>query len=260
MPSCSAPRSRGARSGSAPGAAIAPDADALPQAPDGVALAYLIGAGVSGAVTLEIIETTTGEVIRRFSSAATTATAADAGVLAASDLRLDASAGLHRVVWDIRYEPPPLPPPASGAGQPRAGETSAVSRGAFVLPGTYQVRLTVGARALRQAVVVRIDPRVRATIVDLTLQFKLSRALDDALRQIAATRLDLGRRQAAGTGEAAVRLQAIALSLDEAWRDLAASFDTLQRADARPTPAIETAAIDAIARAATAVASSRDGG
>jgi hypothetical protein len=237
----------------APGAAIAPDADALPQAPDGVALAYLIGAGVSGAVTLEIIETTTGEVIRRFSSAAATAPTADA-VGAASDLRLDASAGLHRVVWDLRYDPPPLPPPASGAGQPRPGETGAGLHGAFVLPGTYQVRLTVGARALRQAVVVRMDPRVRASIVDLTLQYKLSRALDEALRQIAATRLELGRRQAGSTGETAARLQAIALSLDEAWRNLAARFDTLQ------TPAIEAAAIEAIARAATAVASTRDGG
>ena len=176
-----------------------------------------------------------------------------------SDLRLDASPGLHRVVWDLRYEPPPLPP-ASSAGQPRADQASAVSRGAFVLPGTYQVRLTVGARALRQAVVVRMDPRVRASIVDLTVQFKISRALDDALRQIATSRMDLARRQAGSSGETAARLQAIAQSLDEAWRDLAASFDTLQRADARPTPAIETAAIDAIARAATAVASTRDGG
>jgi hypothetical protein len=172
---------------------------------------------------------------------------------------LETTPGLHRVVWDLRYTPPPFPPPVTGTGS-AASDPAVAGRGFFVLPGSYQVRLTVGPRVLRQAVVVRMDPRVRASAADLTLQLKLSRGLDEALRQIGPVRMDVARREASATGDAATRVRAAVASLDAAWRELAQHLETIQQADVRPTPAIEAAIIDAIGRAAAVVAATRDGG
>jgi len=43
-----------------------------------------------------------------------------------------------------------------------------------VLPGTYQVRLTVGGKTYTQPLVVKMDPRSTATPAELTKQFELS--------------------------------------------------------------------------------------
>jgi photosystem II stability/assembly factor-like uncharacterized protein len=199
--------------------------------PDGVPISYLLGPGGSGAVTVEIVETATGETIRRFSSA----DPVDSGV------RLATTPGLHRVFWDVRYASPP-------GLAPKQAE-SAPLQGTFVLPGTYQVRLTANGRPLRQAVIVRMDPRVKTPIADLAAQFKLARSIDESLRQVSAARADIGRRRTTATGDLAARLQTTAASLDEAVTSLLASFRALQGADARPTPASESAAAAALTRA-----------
>jgi len=118
----------------------------------------------------------------------------------------------------------------------------------FVQPSTYQVRLTVDGRTYRQAVVVRMDPRVKTPPADLALQFKLSRSVDTAIRQVSAARTDLAQRAASATGDGAGRLQAIARELQTAFTPLQELFESLQEADLRPTPAIEAAAADALKR------------
>jgi hypothetical protein len=175
--------------------------------PDGVAIGYLTN-GVGETVILEVIETVSGDVIRRFDG-------------------LPATPGFHRVTWDLRYTP------LNG-------------RAVWVMPGTYQVRLTAGARIARQAVVVRMDPRVRASTTDLTAQLKLSRAVDDRRRQVAAMLDRIGHDPA--------RSQ-VRNALDEAARELDRVLDVLQQADARPTAPAEAAAAAAIARADAALAS-----
>src|SRR6185295_18889380 len=47
---------------------LPPDEPAAPNPPDGVTISYLLGAGVTGPVTLEIIEAVSGELLRRYSS------------------------------------------------------------------------------------------------------------------------------------------------------------------------------------------------
>lgn len=220
--------------------ASARDEPAAANPPDGVVLSYLLGLGDRGTVTLEIIETATGETIRRFSSADT-----------ADGLRLDASAGLHRVVWDLRFAPPTGLRPA---GREEAGSPAA---GVFVLPGTYQVRLTVNGRPLRQAVVVRMDPRVRTSIADLTTQYTLARAIDVSLAQVTEARQAIARRLAGAPGDVTARLRSTAVELDLATELLSASFHAVQSADARPTMASETAAATALARANAALDTAR---
>ncbi|HEX7939255.1 MAG TPA: hypothetical protein VF483_09715, partial [Gemmatimonadaceae bacterium] len=52
-----------------------------------------------------------------------------------------------------------------------------------VLPGHYQVRLTVNGKTLTQPLTVKMDPRISATAADLTLQFTLSKRVYDAMNR-----------------------------------------------------------------------------
>jgi photosystem II stability/assembly factor-like uncharacterized protein len=176
---------------------------------DGVAISYLVGAGVAGAgadpVTVEIIETVTGDLIRRYSN--------------------DSTAGFHRLIWDLRYTP-------------------IEGRTIWVMPGTYQVRLTVGSQVARQAMIVRMDPRVRSSTTDLTTQFKLSRAVYERRRRLAAA---LERLQDTPSDrERGVSLRRIATEVDRA-------LDLLQQVDARPSAAADAAATAAMASADVAL-------
>jgi hypothetical protein len=166
--------------------------------------------------------------------------------------RLTTSPGLHRFVWDVRFAPPRV----ESFDYPIAAvvrNTPKTPQGLWVLPGTYQVRLTVDGRSYRQAIVVKMDPRVKTTIADLATQFRLSRGLDDAIRQLATARADLKAIATGATGDRAARLRTAAAALDQAFTPLPALFDTLQGADARPTAAAEAAATSAIARAEAAL-------
>ena len=212
-------------------------------------------------MVLEIIETASGETIRRYTS-----DDPDEPPVAAPNLpdywirpptRLPATPGLHRFVWDLRYAPPPVdrvsyPIAATYRNTPRA------PRGAFVLPGTYQVRLTAAERVLRQAVVVRMDPRVRTSTADLTLQLKLSKALDGAIRRLAAARADVTKRAASATGDAAAPMQAALRTLQDAFAPLQGLFESVQEADLRPTPGVEAAVTAALLRVDSALAVYKD--
>jgi hypothetical protein len=236
-----------------------PDEPAAPNPPDGLTIAYAIGASPSAPVTLEIVESATDEVIRRYSSA-------DAPVPPIADRNipdywimppavLSAAPGLHRFVWDLRYPPPP----ADRFTYPIAavrGRTPQTPRGMLVMPGTYTVRLTIDGRVFRRAILVKMDPRVRATSADLALQFRVSRSLDAAMRRLADAQADVRRRIESSPADAA-RLQATLTSLQQALAPMPALFERVQQADARPTAAQEAAVADALARADAAIADSK---
>jgi hypothetical protein len=244
---------------------------------DGAAFHYVIGAEPPPVVTLEILITATGEVLRRFSSEAP----------AGSDDWLDRSPGLHRKVWDLRHAAPPVhgAPPANAASPvvaaPAAPATGAAApraiRGVAVLPGIYQVRLTAGGRSLRQAISISLDPRVRVSIADLTAQYALARTVDASQRKVAtalgaatgavasaapgatAAATGSGMADAAGSGTAGLATGTTndlskRSALEAAGAELAAVARTLQQFDGRPTASVEAAASAAIARADAALA------
>jgi len=198
-----------------------------PREPEGVAFYYTVGPQPPASLTLEVIATVTGEVLRRFTSDAP----------ASSEDWLDNSPGLHRRVWNLRYSSP-----GSIAGE-RPGEQVPLT--ALRVPANaYQVRLASGSRVLRQAVNIRMDPRVRAAASDLAAGFTLAKAIDDKIRQVVHT------RSTTGAG-ASARMTAI----DGALGDLVAVARSLQRFDGRPTPAIDAAAASAMARADNVITS-----
>ncbi|HXT72035.1 MAG TPA: hypothetical protein VN700_19935 [Vicinamibacterales bacterium] len=216
---------------------LPPDEPAAPNPPEGVVISYLLAQPVPATVEIEIADGATGEVIRRLSSAdppeAPVAGRNIPDYWLSPPQRVATSAGLHRIVWDLRYGPPPV----EERGYPSAavrGNTPIEPRGLLVMPGTYQVRLSAGGQVFRQAVTVRMDPRVRTSIADLTVQFKLSKGVDAMLRRLSAAR-------AAGSARAA--------EIAAAMLQIASLFPLLQDADARPTPALESAVTAALSRA-----------
>jgi photosystem II stability/assembly factor-like uncharacterized protein len=111
----------------------------------GAILDYWIGeAAVGRPVRLDILDAT-DEVVRTVAEAT-------------------AQRGGHRVIWDLRHEAPLGPD----------GRPSTRSRGRFVLPGSYQVRLMVGDLEYTRPLFVRMDP---ALAVDETTRAALDRTL-----------------------------------------------------------------------------------
>ncbi|HYN08071.1 MAG TPA: hypothetical protein VES67_11825 [Vicinamibacterales bacterium] len=236
---------------------LPPDEPAAPNPPDGVTISYLLGPGIKGPVTLEIGDTVTGEVIRRYSSD----DPEDPPVPGRNmpdywirpQQRLSATPGLHRFVWDVRY-PRPAADRFTYPIAAIAGNTPKVPRGMWVQPGTYQVRLTAGGKSLRQAIMVRMDPRVRTSAADLALQFKLSKSLDDMMRRLALARADAAKQLAGASGAPTTRLQTSLTALQQAAAPLQTWFESIQRADARPTAAQEAAVADLLKNAEAALA------
>lgn len=191
----------------------------------GATLSYLLGPHPVEDVTVEVIETTTGDVIRRFTSEPPRAAGG-------GPPQLSIEPGLHRINWDLRYTPPVPNDPIPGT---------------LVLPGTYQVRLTVDGRSVRQAITIRMDPRVRTSMLDLTAQRDLGRALDATRAGVhsALVRDATAARSAGLTGGGGAQQQ-----LAELAAHLAELAGMLQRADVRPTERLEATIETALDRAA----------
>jgi hypothetical protein len=102
-----------------------------------------------------------------------------------------------------------------------------------------------------------MDPRVKTATTDLTLQFSLSRQVDQVMRRLMTARAAVAARLATAAAEAAPALQATAAELQAAYAPLPGWLGTLQEADVRPLPAVETAVRAAIARADAVIASVR---
>ena len=233
---------------------LPPDEPAAPNPPDGVMISYLLGSERRGPVTLEIVDDTTDFVLRRYSSADPAESPVAATNVPAYWIRplraLAATPGLHRFVWDVRLAPPPVDQfeyPISAILR----NTPPSPQGMWPLPGTYQLRLAVGGRVLRQAIAIKMDPRVRATAADLALQYRLSKSVETAMRQLADARRTTKARLA--NPDQGARWRAIAQKLDQVYQPLPGLFSTLQAADARPTAAVEAAATEAVANADAAV-------
>ena len=84
-------------------------------------------------------------------------------------LQAPTSAGLHRVAWDLRHEPPPYGGQSGGGEEGVGQEADTVAarhvlphpitpQGPFVAPGTYRVTLEAGSTRFTEEVLVKPDP------------------------------------------------------------------------------------------------------
>ena len=84
-------------------------------------------------------------------------------------------AGLNRFVWDMRY--------ADAVRFPGMILWSGETRGPKVVPGTYQVKLTVDGSTMTETFEVRPDPRLTTTAADYAKQLDLSLKIRDKLNE-----------------------------------------------------------------------------
>jgi photosystem II stability/assembly factor-like uncharacterized protein len=193
--------------------------------PDGAILDYYLRQAPTGPVAISITDAQ-GRLVREYSSAATTPDTTMPNVpmywFAPDDQRLPSSAGMHRVVWDLRY---PTPPSLSYGADGEPSDTTSYGiiapaiigqtprrqpMGPLALPGVYQVRLTAGGQAMPRALTVSNDPRVPVTLADLEAsvdwQLRLAAGITashDAIENLRALRKALGARASGATANPA---------------------------------------------------------
>ncbi|HXY23804.1 MAG TPA: hypothetical protein VEI73_04090 [Candidatus Acidoferrum sp.] len=171
--------------------------------PTGVLIDYFLKTAPKDGLTLEILDAK-GKVVRKVSSKK----AAEGGSPDLEEFgielpgeKLPTDAGLNRFVWNMRSEAPATVPGAiSWGGRPT---------GPLVVPGTYQVKLTVGGKSYTATAEIQKDPRVNVSQADLEKQNELAMRIRDrvdagheAVNQIRSVRgqLDaLKKRLAADT-------------------------------------------------------------
>lgn len=155
--------------------------------PDGAILDYQLAQAAQGPITVEILDRA-GSVLRRYSSEdhalPTPETLRTELIPAYWPLRhqpLPTSAGMHRLVWDLRS----TAPAATDYQYPISAvphRTPLTPQGPLVVPGTYTVRLSADGHTESQPITVRMDPRVHTPANELqalhAAQVQLAQTVD----------------------------------------------------------------------------------
>ena len=168
---------------------LPPDEPMGQNPPDGAVIDYVL-ASPAQSVALEILNAS-GKVVRRYSSDDKPAyEVKDTGNWPWYWFRkpqmISRDAGMHRLVWDLHYAPLPSKGPSLGINAVPFNTAPNYSS-PWVLPGTYTVRLSVDGKTSTQPLVVKMDPRVTASMADLTEQFNLSMRVYEALQSMSSS-------------------------------------------------------------------------
>ncbi|MEP6509907.1 MAG: hypothetical protein ABJC63_16895, partial [Gemmatimonadales bacterium] len=105
---------------------------------------------------------------------------------AAPNIALSSTAGMHRFVWDMRYDPiQGMTSESEENAVPHRTNFSATAP--FAAPGSYTVRLVADGTTSTQPIMVRLDPRVKTSVATMSRLSVLSREMyDDATAAHAA--------------------------------------------------------------------------
>ncbi len=243
--------------------------------PDGASIDYYLRSAATEPVAISILDAE-GALVREYTS-----------VQPAPDTRMPnvpeywfrtpvttaTTAGMHRLVWDLRYPTPPSLDVGAGGAEADTVSFGIIAAaiigespkqqpvGSLVLPGTYEVRLTAGGQTLTRRLTVTNDPRSEATAADLELQLGYERglavAIDASRAAMDAVRSLRTSARAVANGEPAVdeavaafdRAGVAAIIALAGNRDLAGRLADLQFADLKPTESTIAAVSAACARA-----------
>jgi hypothetical protein len=145
---------------------LPPEIPAGKNPPDGAILNYFLPAGATTDFQLEIYDQE-GKLIRAYPSAPLREGHEQPAQVAeywiAHPEPPAKGPGMHRFVWNLRYPDPEAVHVQTPYNYPIAaivGETPLPPQGPLVLPGKYEVRMTVDGRTYRQPLEVKMDPRV----------------------------------------------------------------------------------------------------
>ncbi|HKB10440.1 MAG TPA: hypothetical protein VKD69_07295, partial [Vicinamibacterales bacterium] len=197
---------------------IPPDEAAGVNPPDGAIVNYVLpSAGRS--VTLEILDAA-GRSVRHYAGdeiaeRADPATAPVPVYWYRPAQPLAATAGFHRFLWDLHYQP--LRVAAGRGGLPIAAvphDTPPAPTSPWVAPGQYTVKLTVDGTSYTQPLTVKMDPRVTTPQFGLQEQFTLSKQLYDGVLAAEKATREIGELRDRG-GKALAERPALAKKLSD---------------------------------------------
>ncbi len=178
----------------------------------GASIDYYLATPMQGTLTLEILNVA-GKVVRSYSSADRVLDpdpardpdaynrvcqkdpkAADCNLpfyWAAPSVALSTQPGMHRAIWDLRYNP--IADKREDLGEDESGSGAVPHRtfpamdAPWAPPGAYTVRLTASGKRFEQPLTLRLDPRVKTAPAGLAQLSALSREMyDDAVLARAA--------------------------------------------------------------------------
>jgi len=180
------------------------DEPTAPNPPAGAWIDYALKTAPSGPVTLEIRDAA-GTVAERWSSADKAPRPEPAHMRMApqwfeAPSHLEATPGMHRFVWNLRYASPP------GVGSRR------YRGGVWAPPGKYTVALTVDGTTLTRTLTVAPDPRVKLEPSAYREEFELARrveALSGEVAKVMRAAADVQRQLTARRNEATGVLAAV---------------------------------------------------
>jgi photosystem II stability/assembly factor-like uncharacterized protein len=159
--------------------------------PNGAVVYYSLKTRPASDVVLEFLDSS-GKSIRKYTTRAprtqgggapgqapaeqaSEAAGEEGGFFGGAPARVTTDVGLNRFVWDLRY-PDAVRFPGVILW---AGET----RGPRVVPGSYQVKLTVDGQTMTESFSVKSDPRLTTTASDYAKQLELSLKIRDKLSE-----------------------------------------------------------------------------
>jgi photosystem II stability/assembly factor-like uncharacterized protein len=139
--------------------------------PQGAMLYYWVKEKPKESIKLEVIDGQ-GKTLRTVSSAVKKEAEEPTEFDEEPDVtQMPAEAGLNLFVWDLRGQMPmKIPKAIYDNGKPA---------GPLLLPGTYQVRLTVAGKSYTAPIEIKMDPRVKISPEDLRKQYDLLTKLRD---------------------------------------------------------------------------------
>jgi hypothetical protein len=136
------------------GRSRSPDTPQYPE--NGVNIDYYLSKKPKSPLTLEFLDSQ-GRLIRKYASEPgdpektvtyiTEPSPGEEGPGSSRPLLVPSAAGFHRFTWNLRHPGP-------------WGQSSSRSSGPMVVPGRYQVKLTVGSESMTQEFQVHMDPRI----------------------------------------------------------------------------------------------------
>jgi photosystem II stability/assembly factor-like uncharacterized protein len=158
--------------------------------PDGATIHYAFAGDVEGEVALEIRDAA-GDLVRAFTSSGPGTkeevfqAMREPTVTIVGTPRVQAAAGMHRLVWDLEYAPAYLAPGVNEGFRERIAVVTGDTNGPLALPGTYTVTLrTEDGWSQTQELQVVMDPRVATPMAELQEQFDLALRVRDRITDI----------------------------------------------------------------------------
>ena len=243
-----------------------PELPAGENPPNGAIIDYYLAADVQGPLTIDILDAG-GKVIRTYTSELTrnpdpgvdedaynkvcmaSPRSPDCGLPLYWPSRIRSmptSAGMHRISWNMRYQPLAQERTEVDATGAIPNRSSPAPSSPWAPPGQYTVRLTVGGKSYTQPLTVRLDPRVKTPASALALNAKLAVEMYELARTM---RMSYGQAQdlsaelaKVGSGVDVNPLKAEIDSLAPPVR----GFRGFGRGGPRPPPTLESASTAAL--------------